>query len=325
MIRHSRFAFHLAVLIALAGFLAQPARANASEAAKIHVLIVGDTLGNGAKNFGFDLDIANMKRVVQESMTAQNMENRYTIQVLQGPNVTRGRVLGYYKNLKTSPNDVLLFYFTGHGSIDPVQGQALELRDGRLFKSDLLRAMQQHHPRLTVILNDCCSTIMGNGSLSGPAKYASLPGAVKSVGKVGGPATPAFKTTGSAFRDLMFRHTGVVDIMAASSGQAASGNRRLGGSYFTVALARLLSKDGARFDLNGNGFVEWNEFFTQLRQETIAVSSRGGQPHTPQAVSYGRPVQTGIGPLVLQAVPVPQPPRPQIKPVVDENLPAEGH
>ena len=201
----------------------------------------------------------------------------------------------------------------------------MELRDGQLFKSDLLLAMRQCQPRLAVILNDCCSTIMGNRPLSQQAKYPSLPGAVPSTVPFKTPA-PAFQTTGSAFRDLMFRHTGVVDIMAAKTGQAASGNRRLGGSYFTVALTKLLSKDGARFDLNGNGFVEWNEFFVQLQRETVAVSSKGGQTHTPQAVSYGQPSQPGVGPLVVQNTPVPQQPRPQPKPVVlEEDLPAEGH
>src|SRR3954452_14820429 len=94
-----KFAFQIAVLVAVAGFLAQPSSARANEAAKIHVLIVGDTLGNGAQNFGFDLDIANMQKLVEESMKAQQMGDRYTIQVLQGPDVTRGRIMGYYKNL----------------------------------------------------------------------------------------------------------------------------------------------------------------------------------------------------------------------------------
>jgi hypothetical protein len=331
MLRNPRFALAFVGLVALAGVLTQPVRASATEAAKLHVLIVGDTLGQGAHQFGFDLDIANVRRVVEESMKAQNMGDRYTIQTLQGPDVTRARVLGYYKNLKASPNDVLLFYYTGHGAIDTKRGHHFELRDGRLYKTELLQAINRHNPRLAVLLNDCCSTVVGVGQLSPNAKYASLPGAVKSDQAVTKEPAPAFKTTGSAFRDLFFRHTGLVDIMAAATGQGASGNRKLGGSFFTVALATLLSKEGARFDLDGNGFVEWNEFFTQLRQETVSVSKSGGQPHTPQAVNLGQSAPGGTA--VVQNPPReterPQPqPKPKERPLTLEELrklPAEGH
>src|SRR5437667_9272958 len=104
--------------------------------------------------------------------------------VLHWTDVTRGRNLGYSNNLLATSQDVLLFYFTGHGGIDTQRGHLYELRDGRLFKAELLQAMRQHNPRLTVVLSDCCSTIFGNGQMSPQAKYASLPGAVKSDGKV---------------------------------------------------------------------------------------------------------------------------------------------
>jgi hypothetical protein len=96
-------------------------------------------------------------------------------------------------------------------------------------------------------------------------------------------ATVTQETDGSVLRDLFFRHTGVVDINGCAKGALSHGTLQWGGSLFTIAFFDLARKKTADFDKNGDGFVEWSEFFPAWQSSTLKAGFRAGGGRVTQA------------------------------------------
>src|SRR5262249_20820289 len=133
----------------------------APEISRVRLLLVVDTMGDGADINAFALDLVNMKKVLKESLREQNLEHCYTLDILQGADATPTKVLEYYRDLKTDASEALVCYYSGHGGTDKTQGHFLEMKAGRLFRTDLRAAMLASNPRLVVLLTDCCANYAG--------------------------------------------------------------------------------------------------------------------------------------------------------------------
>jgi hypothetical protein len=80
------------------------------------------------------------------------------------------------------------------------------------------------------------------------------------------------KTDGAMIRELFFRPKGLVDINGCRKGDMSMGQANWGGSFFTIGFLLLQNEDRAKLDANGNGVVEWSEFYPALRTMTEKVS-----------------------------------------------------
>ena len=175
------------------------------------------------------------------------------VQYIDSNHVTPKSILNYYENIKNSENETLLFYYTGHGSTDPQYGHFLSTSGGDLLRSTLVETMNKSHPRLIILLTDCCST-------SGK------------IGMVPSPAGPPYNQ--NLVKSLFLRHTGIVDITACSykspnDFEYAYFYPKTGG-VFTDAF--LITVDSGYknndLDLNKDGFYEWKELFPTLTKTT---------------------------------------------------------
>ncbi len=100
------------------------------------------------------------------------------------------------------------------------------------------------------------------------------------------------ETDGAVLRDLLFRHTGVVDINGCKKGALSHGTMQWGGSLFTIAFFDLVRKKTADFDKNGDGFVQWSEFFPAWEQNTVQAGQRAGGGRvnqSPEATKLAEP------------------------------------
>jgi hypothetical protein len=267
------------------------------EASRVRILLVIDTQAENAQGLGLALGGDKLKRVLKESLRQQRREDRYTLDVLTGADVTPENILDYYRHLKTEPNEALLFYYTGHGAVDQFRGHYLDLdKRGRLYRSTLRAAMLQKNARLVAILTDSCANLTGNEGISPRGRkapplnsfLAPTPAKTSSAG-VSWKPDPVGHGTGTVLWHLLFHHCGLVDINGAAMGKLAYANRDLGG-YFTATLADLLSEPVARFDTNGDHFVEWSEFFALLRRNTehgAPAGTGGSYSQTPTAFALG--------------------------------------
>ncbi len=278
-----RVAQAAAFLAALLGPAKAPAQTT-EEATRVRILLVCDMGGNDRERERRVVNRAAMERALETALRKQGLGKRYTLDILAGPGATRQAVLDYYKNLVTGPSEALLFYSNAHGTTDPKRGHYLNLGGRRLYRPDLRRAMTAKKPRLAVILTDACANIPGKeppNKVNGTVKAQKAPAAPKAG-------------DGSALRDLLFRHEGVVDINAAVRGQFSYGNISRG-NCFTRALVELLDQPVSRFDRNDDGFVEWDEFYQALARRVRQEAAGRGLSQAPQAFVLPHPAAANGG------------------------------
>jgi hypothetical protein len=242
----------LAALVALALPSLVPAAraadgpAQPRELKTVRALLVIDTDSNLVESVKHDRE--NMRILLKEHIP----EDRCKVDVLEGTRVTREEILRYYRDLRTGPDEALLFFYAGHGCIDPQLGQCLQPQMNHtplVPRADIRKAMEEKGAGLVVLLTDCCSTRL------------------KAKPKVNGRRTIKDVKLHPVLRCLLFQHRGTVDITAAEDGTGSFGDDQHGG-VFTGALVSLLEGDLETLDRNRDGFLSWKEFFPLLARET---------------------------------------------------------
>jgi hypothetical protein len=231
---------------------------------RIRVLIVIDT-GDPNLRSAVLKDRHNLKRALKDLIPA----DRYTVDEMVGENNTPDKVIGYYRDLKTGPNEGLVFYFSGHGATLPdrdkvyrqqvmAMGHVPKKRKGYLFpRETLVNAMPFKNAGLAVVLTDCCANHI-------PYTLPPLVSSPATVGARLGDEGP--KEIAPVVRNLFFEARGIIDVTAADHDVA--GFDPDAGSFFTLALAHLLREDVASFNPLNKDFLRWKDFFPRLREET---------------------------------------------------------
>ena len=213
---------------------------------RVFALLVIDT---DAKIAGLELDGERMASVLEKGLGGTAI---LKLRVLSGDQVGPDAILSYFRSVPSGPNDVLLLYYSGHGATFEGRGHALTTSHGNLMRSTVRSAMEARRPRLTVVLTDCCA------SLIKPRRMPPTPGA---------PA-PAPPRLSPLMRCLFLRHQGTVDVTSSSFGETSWSNSDIGG-FFTKALVGALGTgELAPLDSDKDGFVTWTELFDQVRSET---------------------------------------------------------
>jgi hypothetical protein len=250
-----RAALPVAAFVAMVGFVLVPTQARAQGAGKVYALLVIDT---GANLAGVERDGQAVKDALKDGF---GDSGRLELTTLRGPNVNPLAILDYYAKLPRSYpaayDDALFFYYSGHGATFNGKAHTLTTSHGNLERAALRRVMEQRRSRLTVILSDCCATIV------------KVPASEPYVGKM--PPQEGRIPMSPVARCLFFEHRGVVDVNSSSYGESAWGDTEMGG-FFTSALSRGL---GLKFidplDNDGDKFVTWNELFTTVRRDTQQI------------------------------------------------------
>jgi hypothetical protein len=289
------------LLIALAG----GAPVAAQEAGgRVFALLVVDT---DASIAGLDRDGEAMAGVLQKGFGGSSM---LKLRVLRGGQVGPEAILDHFRSVPSGPNDVLLLYYSGHGATVEGRGHVLTTSHGNLARSTLRSVMESRRPRLTVLLTDCCATVL---------RLRNLPMAP-------GAAPPAPPQLSPLMRCLFLQHRGTVDVTSSSFGESSWSTVQTGG-FFTRALTGVLGTGVlAPLDGDNDGFVTWTEIFDDVRSQTQSLyrnikdallnddqqrlnTSEAGVlrkqlDQVPQAFALGEPLGRGERP---GTVPVPDP------------------
>jgi len=261
-VRIRAVAFVLAAFVARSpGQVPSPPRSDGIEA-----ILVADTLRGPA---GTDQSL----RAMDFFLTSlRELRCDVGVTTIAGDRVTPAGILGTIRRLDTRmmARRTLLVYYAGHGGTDPRIGHFLRTPRGDLARSVLLAEIRAKSPRLAIVLTDCCST--------------------RAVFKAVLPRPPE-PPDQRAVDNLLFQHTGVVDMNASTCDpargvyQAAFYHPATGG-LFTTEFTRMFepargfrerpdvsSEEAERraygrrfstsrlidYDHDKDGFIEWSE------------------------------------------------------------------
>ena len=223
-----------------------------AEAQKVHALLVlmdaDPSLGNTVK-----VDEEHVRGLLQkvEGVYGTNVKALYS----SAGETTISNIQREIRALRPGPDDVVLFYFSGHGGMISqtdkrtylvVSDPADPRRGATLFRSDVEMEVNTHNCRLKLIITDCCSS------------YPLETGARNFVTFVG-----TRGTSPDTIRNLFGAHKGLLHANGATEGQYGWGS--IQGGLFTEAFVEAVSGDS---DSNKDGFIEWSEVFAVARSNT---------------------------------------------------------
>jgi hypothetical protein len=236
-------------LVLLPTVLACGGPAPAQDGGRVFALLVLDTDAHIA---GLERDGQGIVSVLQKGLGGPT---RLNLDVLSGADVRPDAILTYYRTVRSSPNDVLLCYYSGHGATIEGRGHVLTTSYGNLLRRTLRAAMEARRPRLAVLLTDCCSTLIK------PRRGPPAPGA---------PA-PQPPRLSPLLRCLFLQHRGTVDVTSSSFAESSWSDSDRGG-FFTSALCNVLGTGEVEpFDQDNDGFVTWTEVFDAVRSQTQEI------------------------------------------------------
>jgi hypothetical protein len=235
----------IAGLLVLAASSTPPARAQ--DTGRVFALLAIDFDAHIA---GLEDDERGMTAALASGFGSTRLLN---LRILKGGEVSPRAVVDAIRGFPIGPNDTLLFYYSGHGATFEGRGHVLTMSHGNLLRSDLRAVVAQRRARLSVLLTDCCS------SLVKPQKEPPMAGAQAPQARVS-----------PILRCLLLQHQGVVDLTSSSLGEASWSRQGTGGLFTSALSSAMGSWDVDEFDTNKDGFATWTEVFDYVRHETQA-------------------------------------------------------
>jgi len=232
-----------AILISLA------LSSEASAARKLYLITVADTkdptIGKHAET-----DLGEIRGLFSGSIAASDFVMVNSVQDLQA---TENGILKAINDLKPTPDDAVLLYYSGHGVYGNDNKHYLVTQNGKdwTHRQVLVDAMQKKGFGLVVLMTDCCF----NFSTKPPLK------SFRSV-------LPPPQTS-LLFQTLFFQTNGLIDVTSAKKGQVAGTFAEAGrGSLYTSFLCRTMrarSQDGNQ---------TWDSILDEVGKETRAEFRR---------------------------------------------------
>ena len=202
------------------------------------------------------------------------LEKRNIIKVertlIQGEKATLATIQQSLQNMQSNKDDVLLFYFSGHGGME--QGETfINTHDDKFFfRKDLTKILTEKQGRLRIAITDACSNAIDGYSVS-----RSLSRAAKAAN---GDFDEIYKT-------LFYNYEGMLDIAASSKGEYAWSTDDLGG-FFT----HYFIKEG----MLKNPSANWNDVFEKAKDRTVQMFNRMSDADKRELAKEGIMSQTPV-------------------------------
>lgn len=175
--------------------------------------------------------------------------------------------------LKPRPNDIVVFYYSGHGFRQPRDGRPgpyMDLRDlvidkkkkyleNSLSTEDILVTIRRKGARLNLILSDCC-----NDNVTKTNPMAVDPALVPKKGGLG------MNWSTQNCRDLFLNSTPMTILAAAASPYQLGISNAIFGGYFSTFFRNAVETHLGYSKSN----VTWDGVFNQTKQQTERKASR---------------------------------------------------
>ena len=165
--------------------------------------------------------------------------------VLQGTKATKVNIVNTLKALQNGNDDIILYYFTGHGFMEKGKTFMLTSDEKNLGRDEVASIIESKKARLNMLISDCCSNAIDDLTMA------------RSINRSG--QKIAAGDFDQIYKDLFLGYEGFMHLSAATEGEKAFSNNDLGG-FFTYHFI----KEG----LVKKPVNNWTEIFTDSKNKT---------------------------------------------------------
>lgn len=240
-----------------------PPTTTGTTAAKLHFILVANT-NDSRIGYSVQKDVINITSQVKDVATFLSLP--LNMVEVSGTKFGKASVETALNNLKPGTNDIVIFYYSGHGySNDKNAAEAypqFDLRQSRfddvlvatLNASEVFAKIKAKNARLNLVITDCCNSSLG---------------LLKPEGKNFALTTKSLVSWEKSYcYDLFMKSKGTIIATAAKKGQYAYGNTDVGG-YFTSNFITAMEKYLSKFQ---TATPTWQEIIAEAQTSTISLS-----------------------------------------------------
>lgn len=205
-------------------------------AATLHGFLIADTLSPTGK--AAEGDFSRIKRRFEE--IADHTGDHVVHYLFTGEHVNTGAIMTELQALDADPQDMIIVYYLGHGyestkKNSPWPRLYLSASQGPLDLDSMIQIVTAKHPRLGLIVADCCNNVLEE--------------------KLPSPLLDRKYKIGKGFRVLFCETNGIIVASSTTPGESAYCFKH--GHYFTDAFWRSLYAEVRRARPN------WNDLLTR--------------------------------------------------------------
>jgi Caspase domain len=206
------------------------------------------------------------------------LQNRKIVQVerivLQGNKATLANIQNTLKTVSAGPDDIVLFYFSGHGGMENGKTFIYTADEKNMYRADIEKMISSTSARLKMIITDACSN-----AINGLTATRSLSKTNQDID------AGIFDET---YKELFLGYQGMMHLSSSTEGEFAWSNDNFGG-FFTYhfikeGIIKKPVKDwGAIF---GTAKDKTSQMFMRLPLEDRSeLAKEGVKNQTPKAFS----------------------------------------
>lgn len=211
------------------------------EAANLVTVMIGDTMANGIQE-GVEKDLRNMQAQVQEIAHYTGLELKTVM--ITGDKVNQAKIREELNDLQVKPDDVVLFFYSGHGSHENKDLKnpwpyLLLSRDRSTIDLETINSiLMAKHPRLLLSVANACNNIAppedspGEFTMQGDVDYSWL-------------LNHDLKAENN-YRKLFLETKGAIIVTSSKVGEVSFGRPSYGGYFpyaFVVSLQQAVQYD----------------------------------------------------------------------------------
>jgi hypothetical protein len=221
-----------------------------SEAATLHAILIGDTLGDNIQESVIK-DLDNMQKEV-------GLISRYTHlsvkeMVITGENITKN-LLKELDQAQIETDDVVLFYYSGHGYREDSKESIwpnfyITQQDKGIKFDEVQEILKNKNPRFLLAMADCCNSFI-------PDDYAPqmIHKDIKATSR---------EQLEKNYQKLFLEQRGYIFVSSSSIGEPSWGMSSRGGLYTYTFLLNL------HRSVKSTAEMDWNVLLEGVREELI--------------------------------------------------------
>ncbi len=121
----------------------------------IYGIILADTKDPGLGNSN-DLDQKNISKEI--NIIGEQIGYEVALKVFMNENLRKAPIEAYIQSLALDSNDIVIFYFSGHGESNMMNDRLLNLEQGeQLIFEEIKSSLDCKKSKFNLLLTDCCS------------------------------------------------------------------------------------------------------------------------------------------------------------------------